>query len=290
MDDIDSRLILGLWRIAEWRKNPTEMAEFIGACIDLGIDTFDLADIYADYQCESMFGLALRADPTLRTRIKLISKCGIALVTQSRPFHRVKHYDTSAKHIIGSVENTLRDLGVDKLNLLLIHRPDPLMSGDEVADTFERLKLEGKVDSFGVSNFLPHQFDLLQSCVKQPLNTNQVEISLSHLAPFFDGTLDQCQKLGISPQAWSPLAGGALAQMQEETALKRKLSRICSELNMTQEQVAIAWLLRHPARIRPVIGSGNLLHIRSLVEAQDIRLDRQIWFELLQAAMGREVP
>lgn len=290
MDDIESRLILGLWRSAEWRKSPTEMAEFIGACIDFGIDTFDLADIYADYQCESMFGLALRSNPTLKTRINLISKCGIALVTQARPSHRIKHYNTSREHIISSVDNTLRALGVEKLDLLLIHRPDPLMNGDEVAVAFDRLKLEGKVGDFGVSNFLPHQFDFLQSRVKQPLHTNQIEISLSHLTPLFDGTLDQCQKFGISPQAWSPLAGGDLSRLDESTALCRVLSRIGNELNRTKEQVAIAWLLRHPARIRPVIGSGSLLHIQQLVESQNIWLDRQTWFELLQAAMGREVP
>lgn len=290
MNDIGSRLILGLWRIGYWGRTSRETAELVSVCLEIGIDTFDLADIYGDYQCQAMFGAALRTNPVLKTRIKLISKCGIALVTPTRPWNRVKHYDTSAQRIIGSVENTLRDLGVEKLDLLLIHRPDPLMNVDEIAGAFQQLKDGGKVEGLGVSNFLPHQFELLQSRINEPLCTNQIEISLLHPAPIFDGTLDQCQQLGIRPQAWSPLAGGELSRLPEDTALNQVLSRIASELNVTREQLAIAWLLLHPAGIRPVIGSGNLERIRRLVDSQRISLDRQSWFELLQAATGQEVP
>lgn len=285
-----SRLIFGLWRIDQWGMGPGQVADLLSSCLDFGIDTFDVADIYADYQCESMLGAALKANPALKSRIKLISKCGIALVTPARPENRVKHYNTSREHIISSVENSLAMLGVEQLELLLIHRPDPLMNADEVADAFDRLKLAGKVEGFGVSNFLPHQFELLQSRLNDPLRTNQIEISLLHLDSLFDGTLDQCQRLRVTPQAWSPLAGGTLSRQYEDTFLSRTLARLGYDLGVTREQLAIAWLLHHPARISPILGSGKLPRIRELVDAQNIVLDRQMWFELLEAAMGSEVP
>jgi len=285
-----SRCILGLWRIAQWGMSPQQVADLVSGCLDAGIDTFDVADIYGDYQCEAMFGAALQTNPALKSRIKLISKCGIALVSPARPAHRIKHYDTSREHIVASVENSLSCLGVESLDLLLIHRPDPLMDADEVADAFDRLGRAGKVKDFGVSNFLPHQFDLLQSRLKEPLKTNQIEVSLMNSNSLFDGTLNQCQRLNVIPQAWSPLAGGALSQMNEETLLGRTMSRLGQALGVTREQLAIAWLLRHPARISPILGSGKLPRIRQLVEAQNIALERQSWFELLEAALGHPVP
>ena len=290
MDTSSSRLILGLWRISQWGMNSEQIADLVGACLDLGIDTFDVADIYGDYQCESMFGSALGTNSTLKSRIKLISKCGIALVSSARPTHLVKHYNTSREHIIASVENSLTSLGVEKLDLLLIHRPDPLMDADAIADAFDQLGREGKVTGFGVSNFLPHQFDLLQSRLDQPLRANQVEISLWHLNSLFDGTLDQCQRLNVTPQAWSPLAGGAISHPIENTSLGLALARLGQELGMTREQLAIAWLLRHPARIRPILGSGKIQRIRELVDAERIVLDRQTWFELLETAQGYPIP
>lgn len=290
MTTINSRMILGLWRIGQWGISPQQVADLVSACLDLGIDTFDVADIYGDYQCESMFGMALQADSALKSRIRLISKCGIALVSTARPAHRIKHYNTSREHIIASVENSLAGLGVEKLDLLLIHRPDPLMEADEIADAFDSLKRAGKVEGFGVSNFLPHQFDLLQSRLAEPLQANQIEVSLLHLDSLFDGTLDQCQRLKVTPQAWSPLAGGRLTHQHEETPLSRALSRVAHELGITREQLAIVWLLRHPARISPVLGSGKLPRIRELVDAQKMALDRQSWFELLEAATGQPVP
>jgi predicted oxidoreductase len=290
MNTSDSRFVLGLWRIAQWGMSPEQVAGLVSGCLDLGIDTFDVADIYGDYQCETMFGAALQTNPALKSRIKLISKCGIALVSPARPAHRVKHYNTSREHIVASAENSLTCLGIEKLDLLLIHRPDPLMNAEEVAEAFDRLKDAGKVEKFGVSNFLPHQFDLLQSFLDQPLHVNQIEISLLHPDSLFDGTLDQCQRLAVTPQAWSPLAGGRLAQQTEESPLGRALTRVANELGVTGEQLAIAWLLRHPARIRPVLGSGKLQRIRELVDVRQIELDRQTWFELLEAAQGYQIP
>jgi predicted oxidoreductase len=285
-----SRLILGLWRVADWNLSPARLADLVRTCLDVGIDTFDLADIYSGYRCEAMFGAALRTDSALAPRIKLITKCGIGLVTPTRPTHRVKHYDTSREHILSCVDNSLASLGVDRLDLLLIHRPDPLMNADEIADAFERLQAAGKVDAFGVSNFLPHQFDLLQSRLEEPLRANQVEISLLHPDSLFDGTVDQCQRLGTTPQAWSPLAGGALSRLREDAPLAAVLARMARERGATVEQMAIAWLLRHPAGIRPLLGSGKADRIRELAKAQAIGLDRQSWFEMLEAATGRQVP
>ncbi|HEY9102763.1 aldo/keto reductase [Chitinimonas sp.] len=285
-----SRLILGIWRIGDWNMSPAEVAGLVEGCLELGIDTFDLADIYTGYQCEGLFGKALAANPDLKSKIRLISKCGIALVTEARPQHRVKHYNTSREHIVASAENSLRQMGVDKLDLLLIHRPDPLMDADEIAEAFGALKRAGKVDRFGVSNFLPHQFELLQSRLDEPLVANQVEVSLLHTDTLFDGTLDQCQRLHVAPQAWSPLGGGRLSNEPADTPLGQVLDRLGEELKLTREQLAIAWLLRHPAGIHPVLGTGKIERVRQLVAAQSIALDRQQWFELLEAAMGREMP
>ncbi|WP_269532045.1 aldo/keto reductase family oxidoreductase [Chitinimonas sp. BJYL2] len=291
MNDLNfSRLILGIWRIGDWQKTPAELADYIEACLDLGIDTFDLADIYTGYQCERLFGEALAVRPSLKQRIKLISKCGIALVTPARPQHRVKHYNTSGAHIVASAENSLREMGVEQLDMLLIHRPDPLMDADEMADAFGQLQRAGKVKRFGVSNFLPHQLALLQSRWHEPLAANQVEVSLLHADTLFDGTLDQCQQLRIMPQAWSPLGGGRLSDTAPDTPLGKVLVRLGSELGVTAEQLAIAWLLRHPAHIHPVLGTGKLDRIRELVAAQQVSLDRQQWFELLEAALGRTMP
>jgi predicted oxidoreductase len=285
-----SRLILGVWRIGQWGLSPAELVALIEGCLELGIDTFDLADIYHGRQCEPMFGAALRASPALKSRLKLISKCGIALVTPERPLHRVQHYNTSRGHIVASAEHSLEVLGVERLDLLLIHRPDPLMDADEVAEAFSDLERAGKVAAFGVSNFLPHQFDLLQSRLNTPLRTNQVEVSLLQTETLFDGTLDQAQRLRIGPQAWSPLGGGRLSTLPADSALGAALARLGQRLNATPEQLAIAWLLHHPARIHPILGSGHLARLRLLAEAENILLERQDWFELLEAARGHKVP
>jgi len=285
-----SRLILGLWRVGQWDLSATDLARLLEGCLDLGIDTVDLADIYHGYQCEGLFGEALRAAPTLRTRLRVISKCGIALVKPARPQHRVQHYNTSRTHILASVENALKATGLEHLDQLLIHRPDPLLDADEVAEAFGELRQAGKVAAFGVSNFRPHQLELLQSRLDQPLITNQVEVSLLHTEPLFDGTLDQAQRLRMQPQAWSPLGGGRLTREPTETPLGRALAQVGRELEATPEQLAIAWLLRHPCQIRPVVGSGRLERIRHLVAAEALVLDRQSWFQLLEGAVGHPVP
>jgi len=213
-----SRLVAGVWRLGEWGMDTRGLLNFIHGCLDLGITTFDNADIYGGYTCEGLFGAALAAEPGLRDRLELVTKCGIQLVTPNRPGNRVHHYDTSRDHIVAAAENSLLELNTDRLDLLLIHRPDPLLDADEVAEAFGALWAAGKVRHFGVSNFLPWQFDLLQSRLDFPLVTNQIELSVLYLDPLHDGTLDQAQRLRRPPMAWSPLAGGRLFDDHDERA------------------------------------------------------------------------
>jgi predicted oxidoreductase len=288
-----SRLVAGVWRLREWGMDTPALLDFIHGCLDLGITTFDNADIYGDYTCEERFGAALAAAPALRGRLELATKCGIQLASANRPGNRVHHYDTSHDHIITAAENSLRQLHTDILDLLLIHRPDPLMDADEVAEAFGALRAAGKVRAFGVSNFMPWQFHLLQSRLDFPLATNQIELSVLHLEPLHDGVLDQAQRLRTPPMAWSPLAGGRLFDPHDERAgrVRAALERVGREVGGAGvDQVALAWLLRHPARVLPVLGTGKLERVRAAAAAEAIALDRQQWFAIWEASAGHEVP
>uniref|UniRef100_UPI00046430B9 aldo/keto reductase n=1 Tax=Franconibacter pulveris TaxID=435910 RepID=UPI00046430B9 len=203
-----SRLVMGYWRLMEWKFSARELVSFIEAHLDSGITTVDHADIYGGYQCEAAFGEALRLAPHLRQRIEIVTKCGIA--TTAKEENTLGHYITSREHILRSAETSLKNLATDSLDLLLIHRPDPLMDADEVAEAFLALHQSGKVRHFGVSNFTPAQFMLLQSRLPFTLATNQVEISPVYQPLLLDGTLDQLQQLRIRPMAWSCLGGGRL--------------------------------------------------------------------------------
>lgn len=225
--------------------------------------------------------------------MQLVTKCGIKLVSARRPEHGIKHYDTSRAHIIASAENSLRMLNTDRIDLLLIHRPDPLMDAGEIAAAFTALREAGKVLHFGVSNFTPSQFELLASRLDFPLVTNQVELSPMNMEVLHDGTIDQCQRLGVSPMAWSPLAGGRL--FQDETAqagrLHKALVTIGEQLGgATMDQVALAWILRHPARIIPVLGTGKIERVRNAAGAEALELTREQWFSIWSASAGGPVP
>jgi predicted oxidoreductase len=288
-----SRLALGFWRLVDWGLTREQLLTRVQAVLDLGITTFDHADIYGDYQCEALFGAALAQAPGLRAQMQLVTKCGIKLVSSRRPAHNLKHYDTTRAHIVASVERSLTHLHTDTIDLLLIHRPDPLMDADEVAAAFTALRAAGKVQHFGVSNFTPAQYKLLASRLDFPLVTNQVEFSLMHLAPLHDGTFDLCQQRRIAPMAWSPLTGGRL--FREEGA---RAARLRHAMNMvgdalggaTLDQVALAWILTHPAGVIPVLGSGKLERLQRAAAAADLRLSREAWFALWSASTGHEVP
>lgn len=287
-----SRIVAGVMRLREWGMDMSALRAFIAECLDLGITTFDHADIYGSYTCEELFGRALAAEPSLRQRLELVTKCGIQLVSPNRPDTRVHHYDTGRDHIIESAERSLRNLHTDTLDLLLIHRPDPLMDADEVAEALVALRLAGKIRHAGVSNFTPRQFELLQSRLDFLLVTNQIELSVLHLAPLHDGTLDHLQQLRVPPMVWSPVAGGRLFHADDERArrVREALAAVGREVAAPVDAVALAWLLRHPARALPVMGTGKIERLREAVMAESITLDRQQWFAVWEASAGREVP
>lgn len=283
----------GMWRLHQWNLTKGQLQHFVEEAIGMGIATFDHADIYGNYTCESMFGNMLAQKTSLRQQMQLVTKCGIRLVSVNRPENRFHTYDTSASHIIRSVETSLKNLRTDYLDLLLIHRPDPLMNAAEVAQAFTTLRNSGKVLHFGVSNFKPWQFDLLQSQLDFPLVTNQVEVSLLKMDAMHDGTLDQCQQRGIRPMAWSPLAGGELfgkAATPQTVRLQKTLNDVAAEMKAAPDQVALAWLLRHPARIVPVVGTGNIDRLRGAADALKLNLSHELWFRLWTASAGHEVP
>jgi len=288
-----SRIAFGCWRLVEWGLDVPGLRTLVEACLELGITTFDHADIYGDYQCEQRFGELLAAAPGLRARMQLVSKCDIRLVSQRRPANRRQIYDTTVAHIRASAEHSLRVLHTDHLDLLLLHRPDPLMDADEAAGALDALVAAGKVLHVGVSNFTPSQVELLASRLKAPLVTNQLELSPLHLEPFLDGTLDQCQRLRIAPMAWSPLGGGRLSTGGDERAarVRAALATVAGELGAASpEQVAFAWLLRHPARILPVTGSGRIERVREAVGALTLPLTREQWFDIWCASTGTSLP
>ena len=287
-----SRLAYGVWRLSEAADTSAQaVAGRIQACLDQGITTFDHADIYGGYSCEALFGAALRAQPGLKTRMEIVTKCDIMLLSDQRPDNRVKHYDTSAAHVQASVERSLHNIGVDAIDLLLIHRPDPLMDHHALGACLDSLIQSGKVRAAGVSNFMPWDMELLQSAMKNRLVSNQIEISLMQTRGFVDGQIAHAQRLGVPVMAWSPLGGGRLFG-QEAAALRLRpaLQRLASAQGVDETAVAIAWLLHHPARIIPVLGTNDPARIARMQDALRVTLDRQTWFELYSLANGADVP
>lgn len=292
-----SRLIYGTWRLTDPHVDPSTytpeaLLDRIQACLSLGITTFDLADIYGGggHECEKCFGAALKLKPELRENMQLVTKCDIRFPNPSAPNVKVKHYDTSKKYLISQVEDSLKCVGVEYFDALLIHRPDPLMDADEVAQAMNQLKQQAKVRYFGVSNFTPSQFDLLQSRLEFPLITNQIEMSVLHVDPLFDGSLDQCQKLRISPMIWSPLAGGSIFTAQDtvSTRTRKAMQEVAQELKASIDQVAFAWLLRHPAKVLPIIGTNDPNRLKSAAASFKLDMSRQQWFKILEAFKGHE--
>lgn len=288
-----SRIVQGFWRLAEWGLDDKGIVDLIQGCFNEGITTFDHADIYGEYTCEERFGAALTQCRVDRASIQLVTKCGIKLVSSRRPGHRMKSYDTGRRHIVASVENSLKALRTEYIDLLLIHRPNPLLDPTEVNDAFVRLKESGKVRHFGVSNFLPFQFEMLAARLDVPLVTNQVEYSVMDLDAHADGTIDLCQKLDLCPMAWSPLGGGRLFTGDSEPArrLRETLAKIGREVGgASVDQVAVAWVLKHPVRFTPVLGTGKMDRIRSAASSLDLDLSNDQWFEIRRASLGRDVP
>lgn len=285
-----SPLVAGVWRMGEWGQDVQTRLRWIEQCLDLGITSFDHADIYGDHTVEDLFGQALALAPGLRQRMQIVTKCGIRLASAHRPNNRVKHYDTSAAHVQRSVENSLRALRTEQIDLLLIHRPDALMDPDELAATFERLRASGKVRAFGASNHSSSQFALLHG--RHRLVAHQIELSVLQMKALADGTLDQCLDLGVRPMVWSPLAGGRLFTDAGPQAqrLRAEMEAMASRLEVSLTTLAYAWIMRHPSKPHPITGTRRVEGLREACAALNLRLDAQDWYALWQASMGQPVP
>lgn len=285
-----SRLVYGMWRVAdEDDTSALHVQAKIEACLDQGITTMDQADIYGDYGAESVLGAALKAAPGLRDKIEIVTKCDIVAPIGKYADKRVKYYDTSAAHITASLEASLANMATDRVDLLLVHRPDPFMDHEETGRALDDLVASGKVQAVGVSNFKLNDWTLLQSAMSTPLCTNQVEVSVLHYAPFVDGDIAWMQERGICPMAWSPLGGGALFG-DDGADVRAALTRVGKDQGVDATAVAVAWLLAHPAKLAPVMGTNNLSRIAAISDALKVEMDRETWFEILTAAMGAEVP
>jgi predicted oxidoreductase len=256
------------------------------ACLDLGITTFDHADIYGNYQVEELFGKALKETNIKREDIVISTKCGMNAVDASRPEYRARHYDSSQQHIFKSVERSLKNLGTDYIDILLLHHPDPLMDADETASALTMLVKKGLVKYVGVANFTVHQHQLLQSRLSIPIITNHLELNLINTKPIIDGTIDFIKQQYSSPLAWSPLAGGRLADKNDESTfnIRTTLNRIAVQYGINEEQLAIAWLLKLGAL--PIVGSNDLKRIQNATSAVSIDLDKQDWYEIYFSAIN----
>jgi predicted oxidoreductase len=300
-----SRLAYGCWRVARTGNIQDDLKttrEAVFAAVDAGYTLFDHADIYCHGRAESAFGEILRENPSLRRKILVATKCGIRFADE--PPGAPQRYDFTAEHIIRSCEQSLQRLHIERIDLYQLHRPDWLMDADEVAMAFASLHKSGKVREFGVSNFRPSQVNMLQRVVQQKIEqnliVNQVEISLAQLAAFEDGTLDQCQAMNMTPLAWSPLAGGLLADGPTDILPGQKgykpapiveaVDAIANERSTTRIAIAIAWLLKHPAKIIPIVGSTNPDRIKAAATAVEVDLTREEWYRLLVAARGEPMP
>ena len=280
-----SDIVVGTMRWGIWDAGFTtsQYEAMILKALSLGMTTFDPADIYGNHTTEAEFGAALKLHPEWRSQIELVTKCGIIHVCDQKPEHYVKAYDFTKAHILQSAEDSLRNLQTDYLDVMLLHRPDLLMDPDEVAEAFDLLYTSGKVRSFGVSNFTPSQVKLLQSTV--PVGVPQLEISVKVVSAFDDGRLDQCAIDGIVPMAWSPLGGGNLPE-----GAVAELEVLADEFSVTSQAIALAWLLQHPAGILPVVGTTKAENLEAAHAALNIKLDRQQWYTIYQAATGTRLP
>ncbi|WP_171232322.1 aldo/keto reductase family oxidoreductase [Ruegeria sp. HKCCA4812] len=284
-----SRLVYGMWRLGDDSDTSAGHVEAkIQTCLDQGITTFDQADIYGGYQAEAVLGAALRANPNLRQKMEIVTKCDIVAPVGRYTDAKVKYYDTSRAHILKSVETSLSEMAIDHIDLLLIHRPDPMMDHHETGAALDEVVASGKVGAVGVSNFRPWDWSLLQSAMKTQLVTNQIEISLGQISPFTNGDLAFHQQHGHPLMAWSPLGGGLL--MAGNPPVGVVADEVAAGFGVDRAAVAVAFLLAHPANILPVLGTNNLDRIKHASDALKVKLDRESWFRLYEAALGHEVP
>jgi predicted oxidoreductase len=286
-------MVYGTWRLLETKPSAQEINRRLNDCLELGITTIDTAEIYGLYEVEKLLGAALGLSPGLRDKLQIITKAGIYVPCAYHPDRRTAHYNATGPRLIKSLEKSLRFLGTDYVDLFLVHRPDWLTRAEDTAAGLNDLVRRGKVRAAGVSNYTVPQLDLLNTKMEQPLVTNQIEFHLLRPDPIHDGTLHQCEKLGMLPMAWSPLAGGRLFDPNNPAALR--LATVAKTMSSryngaTLEQLAYAWILAHPSHPLPVIGTNKLERLRSAAQADDIVLEREDWYGLWEAAQGRRIP
>lgn len=282
--------IVGCMRWGVWGANFTtkQYETIIDQCLSIGLNVFDHADIYGHYTTEADFGAAIKGKSSLRDQMKIITKCGINMLTPNRPSHSIKSYDTSAKHIKVSVENALRNFHTEYIDTLLIHRPDLLLNPEEVASTINELKAAGKIRSFGVSNFNTHQVTNLAKHIN--IEHHQVEISVTQMSAFDDGTLDQCQFMNIEAQSWSPMGNGVFTEATEKNKSILATAQILADKYETGvNEILLAFLYVHPANILPVIGTTQFDRITNAKKSMEIDLSREDFYKLWQASKGHEV-
>jgi len=284
-----TRIIQGCMGWGAWGKklDKNAMAKLIEYTLECGITSFDHADIYGDYTTESEFGDALKETKIKREAIQLISKCGIQYVGNTRN-NEIKHYQYDADYIIWSAEKSIKDLNAGYLDLLLLHRPSALMHPDEVAKAVDKLWHDGKIKSFGVSNFTPSQTALIAS--KSTIHYNQIEFSLTHLAPLFDGSLDDMMINSIIPMCWSPLGTVLKEKSERSYRIHSELSVMKEKYNATSNELLLAWIMKHPAQIHPVIGTATKERIATSAKAMLLEMEEVDWFKLLAASQGHKVP
>ncbi len=272
-----------------WGKQYSKqnMINLMQHCIDTNITTFDHADIYGAYTTEADFGQAFKESGIQRDTIQLITKCGIQYLSDNRP-NTVKHYDYSKDYIIWSAETSLQHLKTDYLDLFLLHRPSPLMHPDDIAEAISKLKQDGKIKDFGVSNFTPSQVELVTNRI--PIAVNQIEFSLTQHTAMHNGSLDQMLSKNITPMAWSPLGSVFREDTEQTRRIHKQLGLLMEKYSASEDQLLLAWILKHPAQIHPVIGTTNLKRITDANRAKEIELELEDWFKILVAAQGHKVP
>ena len=284
-----SSLVIGTMTWGLWGNalNTNEMINRIEGAIELGLNRFDHADIYGDYTTESEFGVALKQSNVARQNIELITKCGIQM-TKGRP-NRVKHYQYDSQYIIESAERSLKNLGTDYLDLFLLHRPSPLIDTEEVGFAVATLLDQGKIKSFGLSNFLPHQVDSIMRFA--PVEANQVQCSITHTDAMYDGTLDQAKQLNVEPMAWSPL-GSLFKNVQDPSVARIREAAVdlLDKYDTDLAGLALSFLAKHPSKISPVVGTTKLDRLADAKKGFETEIELEDWFILLEAAKGARVP
>ena len=285
-----SPIIAGVMNWGVWDKNlnTNEFTHLINLFIENGITTFDHADIYGGYTTEASFGKALSESKIDRKKIQLITKCGIQYISENRPNNSIKHYEYSKDYIIWSAENSLKNLQTDYLDVLLLHRPSPLMQADEIAEAVSKLKADGKILSFGVSNFTSSQTELLRQ--KTEISFNQVQFSATHHEAMLDGSFDYMQIHNIKPMAWNPLGTVFRENTDQTFRLRQLLAKLVEKYHIGSDIILLAWIMQHPARISPVAGTVNSGRIQQLMKAKSLILDKQDWFAIWTESMGHKVP